>query len=454
MRDEISFSEVIVENRGRSFHGNIEDLADNIKLNGLIQPIVLDPAFRLVAGGRRYHALKLLGVERLYHATSSDPERPGFVIKGEDEKSTLSNLLAEIAENLNREDLPWQDEMEMLVRAYKLAKSEANSRGEEVLIKDFGSMLGCGYHNLQAAIAIYNDVAEHPERYENVGSLRAAYSELLLANAKHIEQLSSKRTSHGYAPVEAQTGPEPASPLHTINLSSAFHHKDGLEFLASLEKFPVDHIVTDPDYALDIEVLMANAVGVVDGVEHISIEHSLRDLEKFLWSSFKALKPQGFCVFFYDLDHHEKLQTIAKRVGFRVQRWPLIWHKTDFSSNAGPSHNFTKNIEYAMICRKHNATLNQVQTSSVFSCASAGVTKELGHPFAKPYALWNWIYNAITIKNQVVCDPFAGSGSACIAAVRAGLRPIGCEINETHYHTLVHNMQREYTKLFTNVKFT
>ena len=453
MRDEIDFTEVIIENRGRTHHDNIEDLADNIRLNGLIQPIVLDKSFRLVAGGRRYQALRLLGVQKLYHAVTSDPERPGFVLKGIDEQSTLSNLLAEIAENLNREDLPWQDEMEMLVRAYKLARAEASSRGEEVLIKDFGSMLGCGYHNLQAAIAIYNDVKANSQRYENITSLRGAYSELLLANAKHIEQLSVRRNM-GAAEVQAQFGPAPTSPLHTINLSSAFHHKDGLDFLASLEKTPVDHIVTDPDYAVDIEVLMSNAVGVIDGVAHASIEHSLRDLEKFLTLAFKAVKPQGFCVFFYDLDHHEKLQIIAKRVGFRVQRWPLIWHKTDFSSNAAPQHNFTKNIEYAMICRKHNATLTKPQTSSLYVCASAGVTKELGHPFAKPYALWNWIYDAITIKNQVVCDPFAGSGSACIAAARAGLRPVGCEINETHYHTLVHNMQREYKKLFTNVRFT
>ena len=116
-------------------------------------------------------------------------------------------------------------------------------------------------------------------------------------------------------------------------------------------------------------------------------------------------------------------------------------------SNASPQHNFTKNVEYAMVCRKPKATLVSTQTSCVFECGSANTVKTLGHPFAKPLDLWRWIYNAITIEGQIVCDPFVGCGSSAIAAVRQGLRPIGCEINEDWYNLLLLNLQSEYTKL-------
>ena len=145
----------------------------------------------------------------------------------------------------------------------------------------------------------------------------------------------------------------------------------------------------------------------------------------FLSQAYRVIRPQGFCVFFYDLDHHEKLQKIATQIGFRVQRWPLIWKKANFRSNAAPSYNFCRNVEYAMICRKHNAVLVKPQMTTVFECGSLNVVKELGHPFAKPYNLWRWIYNAIAIKGQIICNPFVGCGSSSIAAARCGLRPLG-----------------------------
>jgi DNA modification methylase len=453
MNGELPFELVKIGVRGRTIYTGIEDLADNIRDNGLIQPIVLDNEYNLVAGGRRYHALKLLGATTLYHATTSDPLRPGYVLKGRDESTTLQNVLSEIAENLSRENLDWRDEMELIVKAYRLANAEANSRGELILKKDFGIILGCGYHDLKAALAVHVDIHENPKRYTYVTSLRGAYVELLKANAKEVERIAAKRSmSRPIIPrprtIEEAEQNEPATE-HTIRLSTSFFNGDGIQFLEDLPPKTVDHIITDPDYAIDPEILASNAglVNIADGVNQLSVDQSLNDLQHFLKASYHTLRDQGFCIFFYDVSHHEKIYRMAIDVGFRVQRWPLIWKKTDSYSNAAPSHNFTKNIEYAMVCRKPKATLTSAQATSVFECGSLGVTKDLGHPFAKPYELWRWLYNAVTIRGQVVCDPFAGCGSACIAAIRCGLFPVGAEINPEHYHSLLSNLQKEYKRL-------
>jgi site-specific DNA-methyltransferase (adenine-specific) len=451
--DSISFSSIVLGERIRSSYHNIESLADAIEDKGLIQPIVLAPIYgyneadgeyidgvALDAGGRRYHALKLL-IEQsrwdgtLWHATTSLPGRPGFVLKGVDESTPLKRLLTEIGENLNRDDLDWRDEVKAIVRAWKLAKADADSNSEKLLMRDFGYMLGCGYMNLQASLTIHDDVIANPDRYKDVTSIRGAHAVLLKVNANELTKLLATKS--------LATAPLSSSPSVSI------------EFMSSLPENSFDHIVCDPDYGVSVERLEASVSGAEAGVDQPNISDSLLTLDSFLIQSWRLVRPNGFCVFWYDLDHHEKLQYSAISRGWRVQRWPLIWVKSDYRSNASPQSNFCKNIEYAMVCRKPNAVLAKVQMSSVFTCPSADTVKRFNHPFAKPLDLWKWIFSAVSIKGQTVYDPFLGSGTSAVAAAEFGLRPMGSEISIDHYSNAIVNIQDGYKKLIgENVRFT
>ena len=65
----IYIEQVITGERVRKDFGNIDELCDSIKAVGLIQPIVLNRDFRLIAGERRLRALQRIGVKVLYHAS-------------------------------------------------------------------------------------------------------------------------------------------------------------------------------------------------------------------------------------------------------------------------------------------------------------------------------------------------------------------------------------------------
>jgi hypothetical protein len=43
-----------------------------------------------------------------------------------------------------------------------------------------------------------------------------------------------------------------------------------------------------------------------------------------------------------------------------------------------------------------------------------------------------WLINLLTPPGGVVCDPFLGSGSSAVAAVRGGFRFVGCEKTEEY----------------------
>lgn len=470
--------EILVEwidegERGRTSYNRVEELSQSIHDNGLIQPIVLviterengvPIKFGLDAGGRRLRACKMLGYTKLYHATTSEPGKPGFVLKGEDQATPLKRLFTEIAENLDRENLDWRDEIALLTKAWTLSKHQADANGEQILMRDFGSSLGVGYSHLQAAVAVHDDVLANPERYKECTGVRAAYSILLKHNAQELTKLSALKSidveplkvsqvviTEG-TEVQAQIEPKPSI---TIPLTNFFHNNNALHYMAGLGADQFDHIITDPDYGVSVDRLEASVTTANHGVHQSTIEESLDDMDKLIRLAWRIVKPQGFLVFWYDLDHHEKLQKMATSVGWAVQRWPLIWHKTDYRSNAAPQFNFTKNIEYAMICRKPTAVLAKAQNSSVYSCGTGTIVRESGHPFAKPYEVWHWIFNAICLKGQCVYDPFVGRGSSAIAAIKWGLRPIGSETNIDHYHGLLHNLQTFYRKeIGSHVQFS
>lgn len=485
----IPLSAISLGERGRQDYQNIESLAESIEQNGLIQPLVLDSNFNLIAGGRRYHALLTLGVETLYHGTTSekDPLRPGFILASE--ADPLTHTLREIAENLDRENLDWRDELRLILKAYHLARTSDLVNGILHTQRHYGvSLCGPGhYADLAGALAVHEDLVLNPQRYIDATSIQAAYKILLKVNANAISKLAHESSLVELPQLFSEEAPSPsplpavpgafpqerlpiADPEHnqkvavvgpeverpTIPLSKFFFNTNGLDFMETCAPETFDHVITDPDYGVSVERLQAARVSNnADGIIQSSVEESLADLYRLIPLAYKVTKPHSFFVFFYDLDHHEKLQAACVAAGWAVQRWPLTWRKLDFRSNAAPSHNFCKNQEWAMVCRKPGAVLAQVQLSSVFDTMTGKVTKELGHTFAKPYPLWKWIFAAVSIRGQIVFDPFCGSGSSAIAALQWGLRPVGCELNPDHFNNLMCNLQIAYVKqLGKEVKFT
>ena len=60
---------------------------------------------------------------------------------------------------------------------------------------------------------------------------------------------------------------------------------------------------------------------------------------------------------------------------------------------------------------------------------------KLTHPNEKPVDLMKRLIEATTKPNDLILDPFAGSGTTCVAALQSGRRYIGVELSPEHYET-------------------
>lgn len=104
---QIPIDQITVKKRIRKDLGDIDALVDSLRRFGLMNPILLNKKYVLIAGGRRFHAAKILGWQTIN----------AVVIDADDE---LTRLEYEIEENLQRREFNDEESSQAWARLYTL----------------------------------------------------------------------------------------------------------------------------------------------------------------------------------------------------------------------------------------------------------------------------------------------------------------------------------------------
>ena len=121
-------SEIKIGERIRKDQGNIDELAQNIQKNGLINPIVITPDNQLIAGERRVRACKKLGWSKI--------EAKVMDISDYEDK-----LMVEISENELRKNFTFSEKLKWAERLERIEKVKAEERVKQ------GAKVGAGLTN-------------------------------------------------------------------------------------------------------------------------------------------------------------------------------------------------------------------------------------------------------------------------------------------------------------------
>lgn len=486
-RISIPTNEIVVLDRQRLDPGDIAELAESIKMFGLIQPIIINQDKRLIAGGRRLEACKLLQmpcVDVAFRETFSDDE--------------LHEL--ELEENVRRKDMTWQERALTIRTIHTIKKRNGALNGKSWGQRETGEMLGVSATQVNFALLIATELSLTPKskvwdcatfsdalrflvqrkQDEAYALLKEKESKLAaqrlaeqfttaepkaISTAKPAEDLTFEReryysnphnlpgTFELYWEERNRLRSEVKEITPTIPISEYLYHGDCLHYMA---QYPdtFDHIVTDPPYAIDMDMLEQDNTGMVN-IESVAAEHDVTSnealLKAFFPAAFRCLKDSGFCVTWCDISQWQLMYDAAIAAGFRVQRWPIVWVKL-VANNQAAGFNFTKNYELAMVCRKPSATLTKPQSSSVIT-APHDDFKKLGHPFVKPKLVWDFLINAVSLPGQTILDPFAGRGSGFLSILKSGRRAYGCELRPEHFNALTEHVKQHYLALHPKVQF-
>lgn len=75
-------------------------------------------------------------------------------------------------------------------------------------------------------------------------------------------------------------------------------------------------------------------------------------------------------------------------------------------------------------------------------CQEGAATKRL-HPTMKPVEVMQWCIEMLDKNAQVICDPYMGSGSTGVAALRLGRRFIGIELDRRYFDVACERIENE-----------
>lgn len=452
-------ADIIVEGRLREDMGDVTALAESIRDNGLLHPLVVERVsdeplqMALRAGGRRYAALTLLKFNKVENPNPAFyNEVPVTVFN---EMPEHQRVVVELEENLARKDMNWKELVEGIVKYHKAAKRAALLDGDTWGQSKTGDMLNMKQAKISVAFKLYEQIKAGNKQVLEAQSVHEAMQvlfkqELDRAEAEQMRRIKLKReeqaaaasASVGQLPklpsgilVAATAGlPSAGAPVVTStitreDIAGFYHLGDALKVLPVLAKnTTINHIVCDPPYGIDMENLTSDNIERVQDTHQV--EDNLKLLPEFLRISFDCVQEDGFLCMWYDLDHHEKIAQWARSIGWRVQRWPLVWAKTSSCSNSQAQYNLTKVTEVCYYMRRSEKSI--LRRKGMPNYHVSPNPRNATHPFTKPDDLWGRILDDVSGEGQTIVDPFAGEGSSLAAAFKRKRVPVGIECDEKH----------------------
>jgi len=206
--------------------------------------------------------------------------------------------------------------------------------------------------------------------------------------------------------------------------------QDCLQFLRSLGGESVDLIATDPAYSgmnQHLKLGRGRIVGQYSaagegGAKWFTEFHDDPETYRvFLEECRRVLKPDRHVYIMFDSFSMLTLGPLVREV-FPVKN-VLVWDKV----HVGMGHYFRRRHELILFATKGSRKLNSRDRADVVTAKRIhrGV-----YPTQKPVAVFDAMVQPSTEPGFVVCDPFAGSGSAAIAALKAGCTFVGADLSQ------------------------
>lgn len=219
---------------------------------------------------------------------------------------------------------------------------------------------------------------------------------------------------------------------------NTIYNQDCLQGLKQLPDNCVDLVVTDPPYVLSLQ-----GAGIYK--RKLKYHHDLEDITdgfrpEILDELVRVMKRIN-CYFFCS-----QAQILPLLKYFHEDKGCyytlLTWHKDNPVPACGNS--YLNDTEYILFFREKGVPIYGTYDTKHRYYVTHINSKDktlYGHPTCKPVdILQNFIVNS-SLENDIVLDPFMGSGSTAIAAINTQRQYLGYEINPEYYDTAIRRIK-------------
>jgi site-specific DNA-methyltransferase (adenine-specific) len=301
----------------------------------------------------------------------------------------------ELAENLEREDLTWQEKAKALDKLHSFRQKHAPPEQAQTLL-DTAEEARVSPSTVSAAVL----VAKHLDKPEVAGAKDVKEAIKIIRKAAESEHRTKL--------------------LQKFNLDDTPHtliHGNSLIIMPTLPAEQFDCWIGDPPYGIK-----ADKFGDQSGTGHEyddSPEKFKADLRIYAEEAYRLVKKDGFLFMFCDYRWFDLIQTELSLAGWKAWHKPFIWDK--LGTGMLPVPDFGPRNTYECIAYAWKGTRKVIKVGAP-DVLSYQPPKRLLHAAQKPVELIVELLSRVLLPGERVFDPFGGSGTTLVAANRLRLK--------------------------------
>ncbi len=220
-------------------------------------------------------------------------------------------------------------------------------------------------------------------------------------------------------------------------------HSDAIDHMKKIPSETIDLIVTDPPYNLN--------KNYGNNQDNLEFEDYLEFSKKWLTEAKRILKKNGTIYIFMGMRYISYIYNILEQeLGLTFNSW-ITWHYTQGigkTKGFSPRHDdilmftkdakkFTFNLDEIRVPQKYYRSVNNMRGANpgnVWSYSHMHYCNKnrQSHPTQKPEGIYERIILASSNENDLVLDPFLGSGTCIRVCQQLKRNCIGIELNDEY----------------------
>jgi len=218
---------------------------------------------------------------------------------------------------------------------------------------------------------------------------------------------------------------------------------DCIKILPEIPDHSIDLVIADPPYYImtksDLTFKTRSAIRQSSAFDEVfkSYAEFLVFTENWIRVLIPKLKENASFYCFFATQFLTDLLRIGEKYGL-VRKNILVWNKSNPAIRVRKT-NYLSSYESIIFFVKNYPTFNFTEMNQMHNCVTYPLPSQQErlknaqgdslHPTQKPLSLIKHLILVSSQKKEVVCDPFAGTGTTNVACLELGRYCIGIELN-------------------------
>lgn len=220
------------------------------------------------------------------------------------------------------------------------------------------------------------------------------------------------------------------------------YNQDCLEGMKNINNNSIDAIITDPPYDISRDNNFTTM-----GRAGIDFGEWDKGFNQFSWlpEAYRVLKDGGTLFIFNDWKNVGEIAKYCESIGFEIKDM-VRWKKTN-PMPRNRDRRYITDFEVAVWLVKPKGKwvfnrLSNTYDTCEYIYPLTPKSEKVGHSTQKPVQLMNEIILRHTNENQLILDPFIGSGTTAISCINAKRNYIGFELDNTYYNLACERIEK------------